>query len=151
MSSTIDESGWLPFDNQKARTLPQRRTVYLHVLAGGLVILLSIFVDYILAEPPAWGPMQSVTLATGIGIVAIGFADPHGSIISRVSSNLCLSLLGVFLLLAAGEVFFRAVAFDFTGGEEAWRRIPSTIGNRLFPRATPSSGGLDRNDGPVRC
>jgi hypothetical protein len=88
------------------------------------VILTSVLADHILARPHQWGLMQSLALVTGLGIVTIGFVHPHMGIISRVSTNLCLSLLSLFVCLAVGEEFFRGIEFDFAGEERAWRQIP---------------------------
>jgi len=69
--------------------------------------------------------MQSLALVTGLGIVRIGFVHRHMGIMSRVSTNLCLSLLSLFGCLAVGEVFLRGIGFDFAGEEErAWRQVP---------------------------
>lgn len=97
------------------------------------MVLTSIFADHILEEPRIWGPLQSLLLVTGIGIVAIGFVHPHMGILSPVSTYFCLSVLGVFVFFAAGEGFFRVSEFDFSGGEQAWHQIPPYYRQPISP------------------
>lgn len=97
--------------------------VVLHLAAGGAVALTSLLADSILAQPHAWGLMQSIGLVTGLGIIGFGFVHPADSL-SRLSTNLCLSLLSVFVFLAVGEGFFRVILFDFADEARAWHRMP---------------------------
>lgn len=58
------------------------------------------------------------------------------SIISRVSTNLCLILLSLLVSLAVGGVFLRSIDFDFASGEDrAWRQVP------IFFRVPMASSG----------
>ena len=102
----------------------KRLRVILHLLAGGLMILISVMADIILGQHFIWGPKKSLFLVIGIGIVTIGFMHRHEGVISRVSTNLCLSLLSIFMFLAVLEGFFRGIGFDFVHEEQAWRQIP---------------------------
>src|SRR5262249_8150694 len=44
--------------------------------------------------------------------------------ISRRSTNVCLSVLTLFLSLVLCEGLFRAIGFDFAKQEQAWRDSP---------------------------
>lgn len=111
----------------------RRIRVLLHSLAGSLVVLTSILADQILGQPRAWGLLQYLGLMTGLGIVAIGFVGLRAGIVPRISTNLCLALVCLFLFLAAGEGFFRAIGFDFANEARAWRRVPPYYRQPIVP------------------
>ncbi len=97
--------------------------VLLHLSAGGLVALAAILGDYVLGNPFYWWRVQTLALAAGLLIIAMGFVRST-ALVARASTNICLSLLTLFVLLALGEGFFRTIGFDFSREEQAWRRVP---------------------------
>ncbi len=105
-------------------TNTKRMLMLLHVLTGGLLVIASVLANYILATPHRWGLMQFLTFILGLGLVIIGFGHRRMGSISRVSTNLCVSLLSLIVFLALGEGFFRGIGFDFAGEERAWRQVP---------------------------
>lgn len=102
------------------------------------MVLASVLADHILSQPRVWGLMQSLALVTGLGIVAIGFVHPHIGIIFRVSANICLSLLSLFVFIAVGEVFFRVIGYDFAGEVSAWLQIPPYYRTPMTPTGNVS-------------
>ena len=124
----------------------KRTRVLIHLLAGGGVVLTSFLADRILSQTFFWGLPQSLALVTGLGIIAIGFVPLHMGVIPRVSTNLCLSLLSLFVFFAVGEGFFRVIGYDFAAGEvRAWHKTPiyyrqpiAPTGDVFFKR--PGSG-----------
>lgn len=117
---------WCPDSDKAAVCL-------LHLFVGSVVVLTAIFADEILDEPRVWGPMQSILLVAGIGIVAFGFVRPYTGMMSSNSTNFCLSLLSVLVLLTISESIFRLIEFDFTGGEQAWHQIPPYYRQPISP------------------
>jgi hypothetical protein len=77
--------------------------------------------------------MQSIGLAIGLGIIAIGFVPLQVGMASRVSTNLCLSLLSLLVSIAMGEGFFRGIGYDFADEEQAWRKIPIYYRQPIVP------------------
>ena len=110
----------------------KRICAIMHLSAGGLVALTAILGDHMLGNSPDWGLLQTLTLAAGSLIIALGFL-PYMGIVHRVSTNLCLSLLSVFMLLAVCEVFFRAIAFDFANERKAWQKTPPYYRQPIVP------------------
>lgn len=122
----------------------KRTRVLLHLLAGSAVILVSVLADHILSQPRVWGPTQSLALVTGFVIIAIGFLPMPMGIIYRVSNNLSLILLTVFVFTAVAEGFFRLIGYDFAVEERAWRKTPiyyrkpmAPTGDVFFKRTGP--------------
>jgi len=77
--------------------------VFLHLSAGGVLVLVSMWADYILGNPSDWGLKEALALVAGLVIIAMGFIT-HTGIVSRISTNICLALLSLFVVLALGEV-----------------------------------------------
>lgn len=114
-------------------TNPRRVRVVLHLLAGGVVILISVFTDRILSQPPYWGILEFSAFVTGLAIVAIGSISAFPAAILRLSTNFCLSLLSMVVFIALGEVLFRFVKYDFSYEAEAWSRIPIYYRQPIVP------------------
>jgi hypothetical protein len=117
--------------------------VLLHVLAGSLVILAAIFGDYILGNPPDWGPLQSVGVAVGLLIILTGVLFSSARII-RISTNLCIAITSLFVCIALAEGFSRLLQYDFEQQEKAWNAVPIyyrkpivPTGSVFFRRAGP--------------
>ena len=110
----------------------KRIRVVLHLSAGGLVVLTGILTDYILPGTPEFGLHQSIALAVGLLMIALGFF-PNLRYVSNASTNTCLSVLSLFVTLAVCEGLFRAVGFDFSREEQAWRRIPPYYRQPIVP------------------
>ena len=104
----------------------------MHLSAGGLVALTAILADYMLGNSPDWGLLQTLTLAAGLLIMALGFL-PDIRIVHRLSTNICLSLLSVFVILVVCEGFFRAIAFDFADEKKVWQKAPPYYRQPIVP------------------
>lgn len=126
--------------------VPRRTRIALHLLAGGLLALAAALADVILAQPHRWGPLQLLVLLAGLGLIAIGLFQQRPGFLSRTSTGLCVSLLGLFLLLGAGEGLVRALRIDCSGERRAWLRIPP------FHRqpTVPTGAVFFRRPGPER-
>lgn len=94
-----------------------------HLAAGSILFLLSFWADAILGQHPDWGLLETLTVGGGLLILGMGFL-PHQGVLSRVSTNICLFLLSLFVCLALAEGFFRAIRFDFSGEKRAFQQIP---------------------------
>ena len=106
-------------------THSRRLHVFLHALAGGVVILLAAFVDPIMGWPARWGRTESLGVAVGLLIVTVGFLPQRlESRGARASAGLCVSLLGLITVLALSEGLFRLLRFDFAAEERHWRQRP---------------------------
>jgi hypothetical protein len=102
----------------------RRLQIVLHMLAGGLLVLLSILVGVILEKPLQLGAQQWVGVLAGMIIMAFGFLPVCA--VSRVTTKLCLSSISLVLLLAAGEGCFRIAGVDFAAKQEQlWQEIPT--------------------------
>lgn len=97
--------------------------ILLHLSAGGLLALVSIFGDHIVGNPPDWGPAQAMVLAAGLVIMLTGFMR-NARAVARASTNICVSLLTMFVLVVITEGMFWIVRFDFAKEERAWRNTP---------------------------
>ena len=125
-----------------APDVPKRLLVLLHVLTGGLVALAAVLADAILGLTPSFGPTQLAVLVAGLLLIGAGFFPRP--IWARMTGTLCLSLLSVLVLLAIGEAFFRAIAYDLANEEKAFRALPpffrqptEPIGQVFFKRPGP--------------
>src|SRR5215831_10552453 len=97
---------------QKAElTMPASRNfrLPLHMLTGGLIALVAVVSD-LAKKVPAWTPAQTAVLAAGLAIAALGLL-PDIRFISRLSANICLSILSLFVFVVASEAFFRLIRF----------------------------------------
>lgn len=111
----------------------RRVEVILHLCAGGAVVLASLLMDDILAQPRVWGLMQSLLLAAGLILVAIGVAPIDLGLVTQISTRLCFSLLTLLVLLASAEGSFRVIGYDFAREEQVWREIPIYYRQPLTP------------------
>ncbi len=102
----------------------ERTRAALHLLAGGMLALVSALADALLGQVRHWGPGERMGLVLGLGLMAIGLVPRHTAAISRVSTRLCLSWLSLLTFLAAGEAVCRMAGLDFSLEERAWRRVP---------------------------
>jgi len=110
----------------------KRTRILLHLFTGGIVSFTAILADYMLENSPGWGLMQTLVLAAGLVIISLGFVPNLGSV-SRTSTNSCLSILSLFVILALCEGFFRTIGFDFAGEERAWRKVPPYYRQPIVP------------------
>ncbi len=109
-------------------TNDKRIRLAVHLSTGALLALVSILEDFItndnmLGDFAGWGPIQTLLLAVGILVMAIGLILPPG-VVSRVSTSVCLSLLSLIVTLLLCEGVFRAVGFDFARQEQALQKLP---------------------------
>lgn len=116
----------------------------LHVFTGGLIALAAVVSDFA-KKVPAWTPAQTGILAAGLAIAALGLL-PDRQFISRVSVNICLSILTLFAFVVVSEAFFRLVRFDFAREEQAFRDAPVygtqptlPVGEVYFRRPGPAT------------
>jgi hypothetical protein len=132
---------------QKAElTLPAGRNfrLPLHILTGGLIALAAVVSDFA-KKVPAWTPAQTAVLAAGLAIAALGLL-PDIRFITRLSANICLSILSLFVFLVVSEAFFRLIRFDFAREEQAFRDMPIygtqptlPVGEVYFHRPGPAT------------
>jgi hypothetical protein len=106
--------------NEKASRVP----IFLHLVAGGVIVLVSAFSDHILAQNRNWGSLQSISVTIGAGIIVLGFYPFRSEKLSQLSSNLCLSVLSLFTIIAISEGMIRLIDFDFSAEERAWQNTP---------------------------
>ena len=114
----------------------------LHLVTGGVVAFTAVFADPILGLTQSFGPAQFALLVAGLVIIAVGFLPAPS--VTRFTAILCLPLLSLFVLLGIGEIFFRAIAYDFAKQAKAFREIPpffrqptDPIGKVFFKRPGP--------------
>jgi hypothetical protein len=132
---------------QKAevRKVPGRNfRLPLHLFTGGLIALAAVVSDYA-RKVPAWTPTQTAILAAGLAIAALGLL-PNIRFISRLSANICLSILSLLVFVVVSEAFFRLIRFDFAHEERAFRDVPIygtqptlPIGEVSFRRPGPAT------------
>ncbi|WP_089728948.1 hypothetical protein [Candidatus Thiosymbion oneisti] len=104
-------------------TIGKPTRILLHLFTGGIVSLTAILI--MLRQIPGWEPVQTLVLAAGSGIIALGFV-PNLGFVSRASTDICLSILSLFTILTLCEGFFRIIEFDFAPSRErAWRKTPT--------------------------
>lgn len=125
---------------------PSRRLhCVVHLTTGGLSLGGALAVQ--LAPNPAlhWQLLQPVLLGIGLLLLALA-ALPRPKILTRLSFDLCLALLGLAAATTLIEAGARLVGFDFRGLEAARRRLPpfyqrpmAPTGEAFFRRPGPMS------------
>lgn len=121
----------------------KRIRVFLHLSTGGALALVSILADYMSWSVAGWGLMQTLCLATGLVTILTGFVLPTG-VVSRVSTNICLSILSVIIILVLSESAFRLIGFDFANEKHAFQKLPIYY---RFP-TVPTGQVFFRRSGP---
>lgn len=125
-------------------SVPDRRVrLIVHVVAGGMLVLLAVFADPVLGRPRAWGAGESITLAAGLVVALAGIVLRTGRP-ADLAARLCLSLIAVLGFVAIAEGTVRLLGIDIARPEQAWRRVapyyrqPTVpIGEAFFRRVGP--------------
>jgi len=102
--------------------LSQRPRLILHVFAGSFLVVAAVAADFVMGKTPDWGQQQTVALTMGGLIVLFGVTIRRG-VLARSTTNLCLSMLSIFIFISMAEVFFSLIEFDF-GEARAWKATP---------------------------
>jgi hypothetical protein len=113
-------------------TQSKRISLFLHLAAGGALILTAILADAILQKPPEWGRLHFMVLGAGLLLLFIGCL-PEIPFIFRLSTNLSLSVLFLFVSVIICEGFFRAIGFDFAQEKRAWLKMPPYYRQPIVP------------------
>ncbi len=92
---------------------------------------------------PLLAAMEGLVLSAGLVILLLA-VFPARRLESRLPLGLCVAVMSTVATLAAGEVFFRLIGFDFHGQEAALNRVPPYYRE---PR-TPTGEVFFRRNGP---
>ncbi len=117
----------------------------LHLAAGGALLLWAWALGQVPSLVIHWLPWQRPL--TGLGLVLVAAAGLYRRQgVSRFSCRLCVAVLGLTGFLAAGEVGFRVVGYDFRHQARALSRTPPfyrkptiPVGEVYFRRPGPMS------------
>jgi hypothetical protein len=125
--------------------LRRRLRLAVHMLAGGMLVLLAVFADPILGRPREWGTVESATLAAGLIIALAGLVLRSGRFADR-AAGLCMAVIAALATLAAAEGVGRMLDLDVARQERAWRsmapyyRQPTVpVGEVFFRRDGPET------------
>lgn len=104
----------------------------LHLTTGGLSLGGALAVH--LAPNPAlhWQLLQPVLLGIGLLLLALAVV-PRPKILTRLSFDLCLALLGLAVAITLIEAGARWLGFDFRGLDAARRRLPPFYQKPMVP------------------
>jgi hypothetical protein len=91
-----------------------------------------------------WRQLQSPLLASGAVVVLLAALRPPPRV-ARVLRGLCVVTIGLIVGVAAVEVFFRAVRFDFRRPAALWQQTPPFFRKPTVPTGTV----FFQRDGPL--
>lgn len=101
----------------------RRLHLWLHAMAGGLVILLGVVPGWFLELAACWLSLRKPLVAAGLILMLLGFVT-YRPRLRRGAAGVCVAVSLAVLAIGFAELLFRAIGFDFRHTEAAMRRLP---------------------------
>lgn len=121
----------------------QRLHRTLHAIAGLTVVLAGLLPGYVLDLSALWLALRKPLIAAGLIIALLGWLT-YRPRLARPAAGACAALVFLTLAIAAGEVLFRAIGYDFDRQQAALHRLPP-----FYRRPTVRTGDVFfRRPGP---